>query len=274
MCALPRLMIATLALAACSAPVTAPAPPPAQTGFERTSTDLVEQGRRVSAVLGCSGCHGEDLTGEDWSDEAFGVLWTSNLTQATPGYTDAQLIETIKGGARPDGSALWDMPSHIFTQLSDDDLVSIVAFLRSKPPVGPVHPRPAFAAAGRAEIEAGLFKSAPTKISESSTAQPPDLGEDLALGRYLVRATCAECHGLELQGGTPYPGAAARPDLRMVAAYDAAQFDRLMRTGIAIGDREVGLMSEVARGRFTHFTEREQQAVHHYLQRLGATPEG
>ena len=46
-----------------------------------------------------------------------------------------------------------------------------------------------------------------------------------------------------------------------------------MRTGVAIGDREVGLMSEVSRGRFTHFTEREQRAVHQYLRRLGATPD-
>lgn len=138
---------------------------------------------------------------------------------------------------------------------------------------GPVHPRPAFAARGRAEIEAGTFRSAPTEIVHSDAAQPPDLGADVALGRYLVRATCAECHNLDLRGGTPYPGAATRPDLRMVTAYDAAQFDRLMTTGVAIGDRELELMGEVARGRFSHFTAFERQAVHRYLQRLGATPE-
>lgn len=267
--ALAGLMTAFLGLAACSETV---APPKAVSPqFERVSTDVIEHGRRVSAVLGCSGCHGAGLTGEDWGDPEFGVLWTSNLTRAVPGYTDAQLVATIRSGVRPDGSVLWEMPSHIFTQLGDDDLAAIVAFLRSKPPVGPVHPRPAFAAAGRAEIEAGLFKSAPTQVAESSTAQPPDLGEDFALGRYLVRATCAECHGLDLRGGTPHPGAAARPDLRMVTAYDAAQFDRLLRTGVAIGDREVGLMSEVARGRFSNFTERELQAVHAYLQKVGST---
>ncbi len=267
------IFAAGLVLISCSAPER-PAPPPTPVQFERASADLIEHGRRVSAVLGCTGCHGADLQGEDWGDPEFGVLWTSNLTRAVSGYTDAQLIAAVSGGRRPDGSELWGMPSHIFNQLTDDDMAAIVAFLRTQAPAGPVHPRPAFAAGGRAEIAAGTFKSAPTEVAGSDAALPPDLGQDLALGRYLARVTCAECHNLDLRGGTPYPGAATRPDLRMVTAYDAGQFDRLMRTGVAIGDREVGLMSEVARGRFSHFTAREQQAVHRYLQRLGSTQEG
>jgi hypothetical protein len=35
----------------------------------------------------------------------------------------------------------------------------------------------------------------------------------------------------------------------MVAAYSLPDFRTLLRTGKALGDREVGLMSEVARGR-------------------------
>lgn len=267
--ALAGLMTAFLGLAACSetaAPPTAVSPQ-----FERVSADVVEHGRRVSAVLGCTGCHGADLLGEDWGDPAFGVLWTSNLTRAVPGYTDGQLEAAISGGVRPDGSALWGMPSHLFNRLSEDDMSAIIAFLRSRPPAGPIHPRPSFGVEGKAEIAAGTFKSAPTEIADADMTLPPDMGNDFALGRYLVRATCAECHGLDLRGGTPHPGATARPDLRMVTAYDAAQFDRLLRTGVAIGDREVGLMSEVSRGRFSHFTEQELQAVHAYLQKVGST---
>lgn len=267
------LCAAALVLAACSNPPS-PLPPAPSIQFDRASADLVEHGRRVSAVLGCTGCHGANLQGEDWGDPEFGVLWTSNLTRAVPGYTDAQLVAAIRGGRRPDGSELWGMPSHIFTQLTDDDMAAVVAFLRSTTPAGPAHPRPSFKAAAMAEIEAGLFKSAPTEVAESSSAEPPQLGDDLVLGRYLTRATCAECHGLDLRGGPAHPGMTARPDLRMVTAYDAAQFDHLMKTGKAIGDREVGLMSEVARGRFSHFTAREQQAVHRYLQRLGSQPDG
>jgi len=268
--ALTVLIAATMAMAACSE--AAPAPAAASPQFDRASADLVEHGRRLSAVLGCSGCHGADLTGENWSEPGFGRLWTSNLTQAVPTYTDAQLAATIRGGTRPDGSELWEMPAHIFTQLTDDDMAAVIAFMRSRPPVGAVHPRPVFEEGARAEIAAGSFKSAKTQVAEADGTPPPDMGAEFALGRYLARATCAECHGLDLRGGTPHPGAAARPDLRMVTAYDAAQFETLMRTGEAIGDREVGLMSEVARGRFSHFTDRELRAVHLYLQKVGIRP--
>lgn len=267
------LCATALILAACSNPQSPPPPAPS-IQFDRASADLIEHGRRVATVLGCNGCHAANLQGEDWSDPEYGTLWTSNLTQALPGYTDAQLEATIRGGRRPDGSELWEMPSHIFAQLSADDMAAIIAFLRSNPPAGSVHPRPSFKAPALAEIEAGTFKSSVTAVAQADAAQPPDLGQDVALGRYLARITCAECHNLDLRGGTPYPGAEPRPDLRMVTAYDAAQFDHLMKTGTAIGDRELGLMGEVARGRFTHFTDHERQAVHRYLQRLGSQPEG
>jgi mono/diheme cytochrome c family protein len=263
---------AAFALLSCAPEPQPPAPVPS-VQFDRTSADLVEHGRRVASVLGCNGCHGADLQGLDWGDPEFGVLWTSNLTQALPGYTDVQLEATIRSGRRPDDSELWGMPSHIFTQLAPDDMAAVVAFLRSVPAAGPVHPRPSFAAGGRAEVEAGTLVSSATEVARSAAAQPPHLGDDVALGRYLVRSTCAECHNLDLRGGTPYPGAEPRPDLRMVTAYDAAQFERLLKTGTAIGDRELGLMGEVARGRFTYFTDRERLAVHQYLQRLGATPD-
>lgn len=267
--ALPSL-IAALSLTACSQ-ASQPSPPPPPPQFDRVSADLVEHGRRLSAVLGCSGCHGADLTGQDWSEPGFGRLWTSNLTRAVEGYSDAQLEATIRNGRRPDGSDLWAMPSHLFTHLSADDMAGVIAYLRSSPPAGDVHPLPEFEAGGRAEIAAGLLKTSAAEVAEDDPAQPPDMGDAHLLGRYLVRATCAECHGMNLRGGVPYPGAALRPDLRMVTAYDAEQFDHLLRTGVAIGDRQLGLMSEVSRGRFSQFTPAEMQAVHQYLVQVGAT---
>lgn len=265
------LMVAVLGLVACSERPAAP--DTASARFDQVGADLVEQGRRMSAVLGCTGCHGADLSGQDWSEPGFGRLWTSNLSRTVMDYDDAQLAATIRGGRRPDGSELWGMPSFTFADLDDRDMRAVIAFLRSMPAKGEVHPRPVFEAGARAEMAAGLFKSAPVEVAEADPALPPDLGADLALGRYIVRATCAECHGRDLRGGTPYPGAAERPDLRMVTAYDLAQFDRLMRTGAPIGDRKLELMAGVSRDRFSHFTDREVQAVHAYLQALGAIPE-
>lgn len=259
----------SLMLAACGKGE--PAPPAApEVHFARVSDKPVEHGKRIAGVLGCTGCHGDDLAGQDWSDPEFAAMWTSNLSRSLPTVTDAELKAVIAGGKRPDGSALWGMPSHLFTQLSADDMAAIVSFLRSKPAVGEVHPRPLFKPLGQKEIADGLFKSAPVDVAEQGQLWPPDASTDHALGRYIVRATCAECHQMSLRGGTPYPGAEPRPDLRIAAAYDDAAFARMLRTGIAPGERKLKLMGEVARGRFSHLTDAEIAAVLGYLRVVAA----
>lgn len=257
------LAMAAIGLSACEA--RAPSSPPIS--FETTSAVQVEQGRRVSAVLGCSGCHGADLTGEDWSEPGFGRLWTANLTQSAARYTDEELDRIIRTGKRPDRS-LWAMPSHLFTHVSADDMAAVIAVIRSKPVQGDLHPDPVFEAGARREMEAGLFMSSDAQVAKEGTTWPPDAGPEHALGRYIVRATCAECHGVELKGGTPLPGTTPPPDLAIIAAYDPAQFQRLLRDGKGIGDRDLGLMSEVARGRYSQFTEAEFDAVEAYLRRV------
>ncbi len=242
--------------------------------FQRASADLVQHGERLSMVLGCSGCHRAELTGEDWSEPGFGRFWTANLTRSVPLYSDEQLATMIRGGARPDGTQLWEMPSHLFTQISDDEMAALIAFLRSVQPKGEPHPPPLFEEGARAEIAAGTLKSSPDEVREQGKAWPPDAGPQHAFGRYIVRATCAECHRMDLAVGEPFPGAKPRPDLRVIVpAYDKAAFTKLMRTGVAAGDREVGLMSEVARGRYAHFTDAEVDAVYAYLQAVAAKSE-
>lgn len=235
--------------------------------FQRASADLIVHGERLSRVLGCSGCHGEDLTGEDWSEPGFGRLWTANLTRSAQLYSDEQLEAMIRAGKRPDGSELWGMPSHLFTQLTDDDMAAVIAIMRAKPAAGDAHPRPAFEEAGRREIAAGTLNSSPAHVKAEGSAWPPDAGANHQLGRYLVRATCAECHEMNLEGGQPHPEATPRPDLKqIVPAYDAAAFARLLRTGKPIGDRELKLMGDVARSRYQHLTAAEVTAIHGYLQ--------
>lgn len=237
------------------------------TQFQRASADSVEHGRRIANVLGCTGCHGADLTGEDWSGPEFGRLWTANLTRAVPRYNDQQLATVIRSGRRADRE-LWEMPSHLFTHLTPEDMSALITFLRTVPPSGAVHPEPVFEEGARKEIAAGTFKSSAKQVLEEGSLWPPDAGKAHALGRYIARATCAECHQMDLRGGKPNPEAKPRPDLRIVAAYEPDQFRRLLQMGLAAGDREVGLMSEVARGRYKHLTAGEIKALQLYLLRV------
>ena len=59
------------------------------------------------------------------------------------GWTDAQVLAALQKGQRPDGRMLAPiMPWHAFANLTPQDADSIVAFLRSLPPVSNKVPGP------------------------------------------------------------------------------------------------------------------------------------
>ncbi|MEJ2330129.1 MAG: c-type cytochrome [Gammaproteobacteria bacterium] len=233
--------------------------------FEVVSTDLNEHGERLSAVLGCIGCHKLDLTGEDWSDPDWGVLWTANLTQSAGAFSEHELAVMIAEGKRPD-RALMDMPSYLFSELDPNDLAALVSYLKTLPVEGVQHPDPTIGPKLAEDIASGDFKDSAQQVAEMKNKAPPDLGPDHAFARSILRATCAECHGMDLQGQTePMMDAPPPPDLRIVAAYSAEGFSTLMKTGKPIGDRELRVMGGVARGRYSRFTESEIKAVYEYL---------
>lgn len=236
--------------------------------FELASNDPIEHGQRLSQVLGCVGCHTPELTGEDWTEPDKGVLWTANLTQSAARYSHDELASMITEGKRPD-RALWDMPSFLFSELNADDLDAVVAYLKSLEPIGKVHPEPTLGPELARQIESGEWVDSAKDVESKHSTAPPDLGPEFARGRYMVRATCAECHGMDLRGSAaPLAGAPARPDLRMVGSYSAEDFAQFMATGEAAGGRELVLMSAVARRRYSHFTEAETGAVYNYLVEL------
>ena len=106
----------------------------------------------------------------------------------------------------------------------------------------------------------GKFHSEPDTIAADARLMLADVGPAHTRGRDMARA-CVECHGAELKGG----GFTGAPDLTIAAAYDDADFERLMRTGVAAGNRKVGLMSEIAPDRFGAWSSEEIAALHGYL---------
>jgi len=234
----------------------------------------LQHGERLAVVLGCKGCHGRNLQGQRWNEEAdLAISFSSNLTRALPAYTDATLERAIRAGVRADGTPLWDMPSEIFTELDPADMAALIAWLRTVPPAGSVHPRIVFGPRGRREIAAGTYRAAPQWVLARRGQGPARFSEGQDMARYMIRATCGECHGLTLAGDT-WPGAPrSPPDLNVVGAYSREDFRRLMRTGVAMGGRQVGLMSEVARGRYARFTDAEVDAIYDYLSARARRPQ-
>ncbi len=61
-------------------------------------------------------------------------------------------------------------------------------------------------------------------------------------------------------------GYGAAPDLVIIRAYDETNFRHLMQEGIAIGERELAMMSDVARSRFAYLTDEELDDLFLFLQ--------
>ncbi len=143
-------------------------------------------------------------------------------------------------------------------------MAALTAYLRTVPRGGTDHPRIVFGRRGRRDVAARTCKPAPDWVREQRGRGPIRFDGSHDLARYMIRATCGECHDVTLAGDT-WPGERSPPDLVIVSAYSREDFHRLMRTGVATGGRRVGLMTEVSRGRFSHFTDGEIDAIYDYL---------
>ena len=228
-----------------------------------TDPDSIQEGRRLATIHGCLDCHGKKAEGRVlFDDPKIARIIAPNLTAVVRRYDDAQLAVIVRNGLRPNGRSLFVMPSEAFVWMTDGDLGRIIAFLRSLPPVpGPdagVTPGPL----GRLGVVTGKFKTVAQLMAE--TAPPPAAtSQDAELGRYLALTVCAECHGTSLHGASNPDFTSS--DLRVVAAYSSEAFTRLVRTGAALGDRQLRTMSPYARNNLSQLTDSEISALYTYL---------
>jgi mono/diheme cytochrome c family protein len=235
--------------------------------------ESIAEGRRLAVVRGCfGGCHGKDGEGEVLFDEPLiARLVAPNLTAAVRTYSDAQLAAIIRAGIRPDGHSVFVMPSRAFAGLTDEDLGRILAFLRSVPERSGPGPSISLGPLGRIGVATGKFKTEGQLIAE--TVPPPEVaGEEPAFGRYLARTICAHCHGTDLRGDSN--PSFTSPTLRVVAAYPAEAFTQLLRTGVALGGREVKTMGAVAREETSQLNDVEIAALYSYLHAMPDAPPG
>jgi mono/diheme cytochrome c family protein len=248
---------ATAQVAAAAHPVVA-APVPAG--------DPVEGGR-VATRVGCNGCHGKDGQGEVFMDRPeLGRVVAPNLTQRRELYDDAGIEALLRHGTTHDGHLPFGMPIQMFQHLSDREVRDITAWLRALPAIdNPALPATALNPKVLAQLEDGSFPYMDDMKSNPDTRAPavrPAGGK--ALGEYLAFTTCSECHGWDLNGWEGDPA----PSLVVAKAYGPDAFRKLMREGttLAGGDsKPTGLMSGVARYRFSSMTDAEIDALKQYL---------
>src|SRR5262249_24670977 len=166
-------------------------------------------------------------------------------------WSDDALARAIREGIGHDERTLFPiMPYAHYRIMPDEDLASVVVYLRSLPPVQ--HPLP------KTEIifpVKYLMRNAPQPIT--APVAPPDLSDPVKRGAFLVNLTgCADCHtpvdshhtpvaGMDFAGGQiiaapsgPVASANLTSDPSGIPYYDEAMFIKAMRTG-AVGAREL-----------------------------------
>jgi mono/diheme cytochrome c family protein len=186
--------------------------------FDATPQRLARGKYLVDGVNGCFGCHtdqdwskpgappvaGREGSGHVWSDQDMPWLVAPNITPdketGAGNWSDDTLARAIREGVGNDGRALFPvMPYLHYQQMSDEDLASVITYLRTVPAVRNQLPTT------RLPFPISFFnQNVPQPLDAAVPA--PDQSTPVARGAYLVRmAACVDCHTPQ-EKGQPLPG--------------------------------------------------------------------
>lgn len=235
----------------------------------------------VHAVGVCSECHGENLEGTAFIDEApIGYLPAPNLTSGQGGigsaYTDEDWVRALRHGIGYDGRTLGAMPSHWYTHMDDTDLGAMIAYLKQISPLdNDLGPR-------RIQFPGTIlfgvlgYNTMPVaQIDHTNVGgvKPPE-GATAEYGEYLSKISlCQDCHAANLAGNTDPNGPPMGPNITpggALAGYNEAQFLSFMRSGVTPGGYQVS--DEMPWMFYQGLSDEEIQALWVYLSGLEALP--
>jgi hypothetical protein len=268
------------------------------TGRTFTSTPArLERGKYIANSMGCLYCHsphdvskrdepiptgmqgaGQQLPYLDLPGKIFAPNLTPDKETGAGTWSDDALARAIRGGIGHDGRTLFPiMPYSHYRTMPDEDLASVVVYLRSLPPVRSQLPKTEIIFPVKY-----LIRNAPQPIT--TPVSQPDLSDPVKRGSFLVNLIgCADCHtpinnhhnpipGMDFGGGQiialPSGKVASSnltPDPSGIPYYDEALFIKAMRTG-SVGARELNdAMPWMILGKMT---DQDLAAIFAYLKTL------
>ena len=201
-----------------------------------TSAEAVARGKYlVEHVTGCTGCHspvqddkpgdfpvpGRLGAGRDFGDMP-GAPFHLRAPNLTPdrdtgigAWTDGEVLRAMREGVSRDGRPLFpQMPYLTYARtLTDDDALSIIAYLRTLTPMAND--------VGRTEVgfPVSMFvRAAPAPLASPPPAPPPS-SDKLARGNWLLAvASCHDCHDSVDARWEKIPGKALAGGARFILA--------------------------------------------------------
>lgn len=236
------------------------AAPLPQIAADRTPEGLAEGGR-LAKVLGCRSCHGPEGQGTLLVDVP-GVIHVAPpaLAGIVASYSDPELARLIRHGVKRDGSATFVMPIQGHAGLADEDLARLIAWLRTlKPTAADREDGLTFGPMGRFAVLTGGIQP---EVIETTRAQAKRSAD---AGAYVADTVCAGCHSMR-EDRKAHDDSRRVPGLLEVGpAYDLIAFKKLLKTGVGLSSRDLGLMKYVAEKDLAHLTDQEVEALHAYL---------
>jgi mono/diheme cytochrome c family protein len=263
--------------------------------FEPTPQRL-ERGRYIATSLsGCIYCHSPHdwkasgmpiVAGMDGAGEVEpyadlpGKIVAPNLTPdketGAGNWTDDQLARAIREGIGHDGRALFPiMPYVRFRDMSDEDLASVVVYLRSLVPVRNELPKTDIIFPVKY-----LIRNVPQPLTAPVADVTPAAGPEKYGAHLVTLAGCADCHtsriqgeevkGMEFAGGQPFPGpwggniasANITPDETGIKHYTPDFFVQVIRTGTVNGQALNAMMPTAI---YKNLTDDDLTAMFAYL---------
>jgi hypothetical protein len=224
----------------------------------------IAEGKRITRTI-CTRCHYNEQTNtlsgkQHGNPKRLGDFNSGNITQDSAtgigAWTNGQLYYFLKTGIKPDGDYVFDMPK--YANLSEDDMLSIIAFLKSDDPLvqktNNLNPKPRFSFLTKLLLHTVL--SPPTY--DTTKILSPDTNNAIAFGRYLTTAkfSCYECHSLNMvtvnynkpekswgffKGGNPhvneerekiYTPNITGDSIKGIGKWTSAEFSKTLKNGI------------------------------------------
>lgn len=261
--------------------------------FERTEKRLMRGKYLVQGVLQCFVCHsdrswkepgapvvpGKMGAGSIMFDEKDYRMVAPNITpDKTTGagtWTDDMLARAIREGIGHDGRALHpQMWYSTFRMLPDEDLASVIVYMRSIPAVRNALPRRRLTAEKEKQIQVQ-----PQPIT--APVATPELSTPVQRGAFLARiADCIGCHtywygdvnpgffaggNLIEHGNVKAFSTNLTPDPSGIPYYDGALFREVMRTGSVKARRLSPMMPWVV---FRNMNDEDLNAIFAFLKNL------
>ncbi len=265
--------------------------------FEPSSARLQRGEYLVRNVAGCLFCHSELDTsveglpvkagaagaGRSFAQEGIPFLHSPNITPdpetGAGNWTDDTLARAVREGIGHDGRTLFPLMPYVnYRNMSDEDLASVITYIRSLPPFRQQQPK------SNVPFPVNRFINAVPQPLDAAVPEP-DLSTPEKRGAYVVTmASCSDCHtpmndtgrylaGMEFAGGNTFmftdrePKAAANitPAVNGIPYYTEDLFLETIRTGRV---RERKLTDMMPWGHYRNMIDEDLKAIFAFLKTL------